>query len=148
MRPAAADRAAGRMTLAETQPLRARLRELAAPGSGAPTSAARGPRLALWAELDEAFHTTIADSSGVPSLARDIARYRLVHRAMNRSFMPTEKLNDAVAEHLTILDAIEARDPAAARERMISHLEAWQRHFIERASDLNNKRDKVYIKEE
>jgi DNA-binding GntR family transcriptional regulator len=213
---AAADRAAGRMTLAETQPLRARLRELAAaeasalggapanavartrgaagdgsahgakaahgekPAAGdgsAPSATAsdavaqtRGaaedaaapggtavpsgtaarrppaasntatpnPRLTLWAEIDEAFHTAIADASGLPSLARDIARYRLVHRAMNRSFMPHDKLDHAVAEHLAILDAIEARDPQAARERMVGHLESWQRHFIERAAAGDN----------
>ncbi|MFP4550764.1 MAG: GntR family transcriptional regulator [Spirochaetales bacterium] len=143
---AAADRAAGHMTLAETQPLRARLRELAPGGQTSPGGA--DPRLTQWAEIDEAFHTTIAEGSGLPSLARDIARYRLVHRAMNRSFMPPEKLGDAIAEHLAILNAVEARDPAAARERMLAHLEAWQRHFIERAADRSGGQDSKHSKEE
>ena len=121
---AAVERAAGRMTLADTQPLRKALREF----GSADNTEAWSER---WARHDEEFHHAVASSCGLAPLERDIGRYRLLHRAMNRALAPPGSLAAAGAEHLAILDAIEARDADGARHAMVTHLEAWERLFIE-----------------
>jgi DNA-binding GntR family transcriptional regulator len=42
-----------------------------------------------------------------------------------------ESLQRALKEHYEILDALEARNGARAREAMVNHIAAWQRHFVE-----------------
>jgi DNA-binding GntR family transcriptional regulator len=39
-------------------------------------------------------------------------------------------LQSAMAEHLGILAALEARNGLLARERMVTHIVAWQEYFI------------------
>ena len=83
-----------------------------------------------WAEFDDRFHQTIAEASGNRRLAADIGRYRLLHKSFNRIATDSHGLQKALAEHVEILAALEARDGRQARERMVAHLGAWQEHFI------------------
>jgi DNA-binding GntR family transcriptional regulator len=85
---------------------------------------------ARWAEFDDQFHSTIATASGNRRLAQDIHRYRLLHKGFNRLATEPEGLQQALAEHVSILAALEAHDGQLARERMIAHIAAWQVHFI------------------
>lgn len=85
-----------------------------------------------WAEFDDAFHTAIADACGSPRLAHDIARYRQLHRAINRVHTDFDSLQRAMAEHRDILEALERRDAEAAAEAMIRHIREWQAYFVQK----------------
>ncbi len=85
-----------------------------------------------WADYDEKFHRTIAEFCGSKRLSQDIARYRLFHRILNRTSITPEVVNQALAEHYQILDALEQRDPKAAAQRMIAHIYEWQAYFVNR----------------
>ena len=120
----AAELAAGRMDRRHCAPLRAAADALAARPAGA------AGWTAAWADFDELFHRTIAQASGNRRLAADIGRYRLLHRGLNRVATDPASLRTALAEHLAILDALEARDGRLARERMTAHIAAWQMFFL------------------
>jgi DNA-binding GntR family transcriptional regulator len=122
----AAELAAGRIDRRHCAPLRAAAAALAV----LPQTAPEWP--AVWADFDELFHRTIADASGNRRLAADIGRYRLLHKGINRLSTDASSLQSAMAEHLGILDAIEARDGRLARERMVAHIGAWQDFFLRR----------------
>lgn len=122
----AVELAAGRMDRRHCAPLRAAADALA----GLPRSAPEWT--AAWADFDELFHRTIAQASGNGRLAADIGRYRLLHKGINRLSTDPASLQSALAEHLGILDAIEARDGRLARERMVAHIAAWQNFFLRR----------------
>jgi len=83
-----------------------------------------------WSDFDDLFHTTIAEASGNRRLALDISRYRLLHKGFNRHATEPSSLEQALREHLSILDALEAKDGELARQRMVSHITAWQEYFI------------------
>ncbi len=85
-----------------------------------------------WTDFDTAFHHAIAEASGNSRLCADILRYQLLHRGINRFTTDPKSLRRALAEHESILDALEARDRGAARERMVGHIAAWQKFFSER----------------
>jgi DNA-binding GntR family transcriptional regulator len=70
--------------------------------------------------FDFRFHEAIAAASGNEHLRDEITRYFLLLRAFRRMISH----QDALPEHLAILSALEARDPAAARQSMAAHLEA------------------------
>lgn len=88
--------------------------------------------LERWSDFDEQFHTTIATHCGNSRLRRDIDRYRLIHRGFNRTSTDYQSLQNAHAEHVTILRALEARDGQTAHSAMLHHLSQWQRYFVER----------------
>ena len=83
-----------------------------------------------WSDFDDLFHTTIAEASGNRRLALDISRYRLLHKGFNRTSTELSSLQQALREHLSILEALEAKDGDLARQRMVSHITAWQEYFI------------------
>lgn len=85
--------------------------------------------LTRWADFDEQFHDAIAQASGSPRLWQDINRYRLLHRGINKLATTAESLQDALAEHFQILDALEKRDAEAASRRMVEHIDKWQAYF-------------------
>jgi len=120
----AAELAAGRMDRRHCAPLRA-----AADALRAMPVKARG-WTAAWADFDELFHRTIAEACGNRRLTADIGRYRLLHKGINRMSTEPVALQGAMAEHLGILDAIEARDGRLAHERMVAHVGAWQEYFL------------------
>jgi DNA-binding GntR family transcriptional regulator len=120
----AAELAAGRMDSRQLGPLRATAAALRE-GLRARDWSRR------WSEADEEFHRTIAQASGNARLAADILRYRLLHRGINRHSTDPKSLQSALAEHESILDALDARDAAAARARMVAHIAAWQEFFAD-----------------
>lgn len=88
--------------------------------------------VAQWADFDETFHSVIAEASGSQRLAQDIARYRRLHRCFNRMSTTPKVLRQALAEHVGILDALDARDGEAAARRMAAHIHEWQAYFVSR----------------
>ncbi len=122
---AAAELAAGRMDWRQLAPLREESRRLE-------ESAESEDWTERWSEFDERFHAAIAEHCGNGRLTSDIGRYRLIHRGFNRVSTDYRSLQSALAEHLSILAALEARDGAAARVAMEAHIVTWQRYFVER----------------
>ncbi len=87
-----------------------------------------------WADFDETFHDAIARSCGSPRLWQDISRYRLLHRGINRLAATVECLQQALEEHLQILDALEKRDSEQAGRMMVGHVAEWQTYFVNHGS--------------
>lgn len=87
--------------------------------------------LTRWADFDEEFHDAIAKASGSARLWQDIVRYRLLHRGFNKLATTVECLQDALAEHFHILEALEKRDSETASRLMVEHIEKWQAYFVE-----------------
>jgi DNA-binding GntR family transcriptional regulator len=75
-------------------------------------------------ECDVRFHEVVASACGNPRLQKDIHRYRLLVRGFCRLSGSIARLEDALREHLEILESMERRDAPAAREAMIRHIRA------------------------
>jgi DNA-binding GntR family transcriptional regulator len=86
--------------------------------------------LTRWADFDEEFHDAIARASGSTRLWQDIVRYRLLHRGFNKLTATVAGLQDALAEHFQILDALERRDADLASRLMVEHIQEWQAYFV------------------
>jgi len=82
-----------------------------------------------WTAFDEAFHQGIARSSGSARLFADIARYRLIHRGLNKTLFTRALVPQALAEHEAIIDALARRDPLEARAEMVRHIGEWQAFY-------------------
>jgi DNA-binding GntR family transcriptional regulator len=80
---------------------------------------------AEWIEANDLFHSVIQDASGNSRLQATIAH---LHRSFPRDLtwivlgQNARLLEDNVAQHEAILEAIERHDPEAARLRMIEHV--------------------------
>jgi DNA-binding GntR family transcriptional regulator len=85
-----------------------------------------------WADFDEDFHAAIARAAGSLRLRQDILRYRLLHRGFNKLGTDVDCLQQALAEHVQILDALERRDPDTAASAMAAHIREWQAFFANR----------------
>jgi DNA-binding GntR family transcriptional regulator len=83
-----------------------------------------------WTDFDEDFHSQIAKASGSPRLCQDIIRYRLLHRGLNKLVTTEECLQQALQEHIRILDALEQRDGEKAGRAMVAHIQEWQAYFV------------------
>ena len=86
--------------------------------------------VARWINYDEYFHTAIAQASDNRRLFLDITRYRLLHRGFNQMATNAEVLQQALAEHQEILDALRKQNASEASAAMVSHIETWQVHFV------------------
>lgn len=78
-------------------------------------------------EGDRLFHVRISEASGNTALAaivRDLwaAWHQPLNARLESLFVTMQRRRDNIGEHRRILDAIRARDPAAARAAMRSHL--------------------------
>jgi DNA-binding FadR family transcriptional regulator len=88
----------------------------------------RGEPAEFQFKADYDFHMAIATASGNPYFKRTLMSLRPAFEftiGLSRSLSlthPVERLRFAQTEHVAILTAIEARDPAAAREAMRKHL--------------------------
>jgi DNA-binding GntR family transcriptional regulator len=120
---AAARRAAQRMD-------RATLARLRAQGEELKNNREPSDWVTRWADFDEEFHDAIAKASGSPRLWQDVARYRLLHRGFNKLVTTMDGLQQALDEHFRILDALEKRDPEAASQAMVEHIQEWQAYFV------------------
>jgi DNA-binding GntR family transcriptional regulator len=122
LEPEAAAIAAGRVPAHLIAGLRARVAQLLA--SGDPMHPERSA-------LDQALHRAIGDACGNRTLDATIAdlRRRTVLFATRR--LP-ERLEPVCAEHLAILDALEAGDAAAARAAMATHIDHTRAGILRR----------------
>jgi len=91
--------------------------------------------VARWTEYDDEFHAAIARMCGVRRLEQDIVRYRRLHRFFNRAHTTAAVLRQALAEHVAILDALDARDSDAARNATVDHIQEWQRYFLKQIGE-------------
>lgn len=105
------------------------------------TTASRGKAwLRRWTQFDDHFHTTIAKASGFDRLTQDIIRYRRLHRFFNNVHTTCEVLEQALSEHLRILDALDRRDANEARAHMVEHIHEWQRYFVQQIAQESQAR--------
>jgi DNA-binding GntR family transcriptional regulator len=94
-----------------------------------------------WVQGNDLFHQVIQEASGNELLLRTISElHRMFPRALTWSALSESSalLEENVRQHNAILEAIEERDPAAARERMVAHIYAAGEliaHRFELASD-------------
>jgi DNA-binding GntR family transcriptional regulator len=109
------------------RPALARLRALADALTESPDDAHWVSR---WVDFDDEFHQAIALAAGSPRLGQDIARYRVLHRGLNRLTTTAGVLRQALGEHYQILEALERRDAAAARNAMAAHVQEWEAYFV------------------
>lgn len=76
--------------------------------------------------LDEEFHILIAKNAGLPIVARVLEQIRGFGRLMRLGrVQPLEHLQEVIAEHTRIVDAIERRDGVGAVRELHVHLHHW-----------------------
>lgn len=81
--------------------------------------------------LDEEFHVLIAQSAGLPIVARLLEQMRGFARLMRLGrAQPVEHLQEVIAEHTRIIDAIERRDGFGAVRALQVHLHHWDSLFV------------------
>jgi len=80
------------------------------------------PSLERHWELDQAIHRCIAEATGNLVLADTIDKLRLSIQLFEIQSVPA-RVNPGCQEHLEILNAIDAEDPARARKAMRTHLD-------------------------
>ncbi|MEW4564842.1 GntR family transcriptional regulator [Bremerella sp. JC770] len=80
---------------------------------------------------DSWFHDQLAMACDNRRMAEDIRRYRLLVRSFCRLVGSVENLKQAIAEHLTILNAIASGSPDEARSAMVNHIELRQTAVIQ-----------------
>jgi DNA-binding GntR family transcriptional regulator len=85
-----------------------------------------------WADHDQEFHAAVARACGNRRLGQEVMKYRTLHRGLNKTHTAADLLHHALAEHRRVLDALDARDPAAARAAMAAHIREWQTYFVNR----------------
>ncbi|MCO5974859.1 FadR/GntR family transcriptional regulator [Actinoallomurus soli] len=76
-----------------------------------------------FAELDAAFHNSIAEASRSPLMVDTLRRFR-AHTHGYRLYFRHGIADQAVEEHQAVLAAIRAKDPEAVARAMRDHLEA------------------------
>ena len=75
-------------------------------------------------QADDAFHATIADIAGYPGIWKLIVQVMVHVDRFRRLTLPQRgRMADVIAEHETIMAAIEARDAASAGAAMVRHLD-------------------------
>jgi len=91
-----------------------------APGPDAPPTSFVG--------ADEAFHAGVAEASGNRSAQRFLQEITArIHVLRVQGFTTEERVDTTIAEHLEILDAIDAGDPDVAAAFMRSHIQRYGR---------------------
>ncbi len=86
-----------------------------------------GGNIDIFAEADEAFHMTLAEITGNPMIKWMMTQVSKVRGHTQWAHVRNKTLNDEMIarynrEHRDILDAIRAREPELAAERMKDHL--------------------------
>lgn len=74
-------------------------------------------------ELDATFHSTLAEASGNRLLAAFISALHRVARPVELIELRPEVGSTTVRQHISLVKAVERRDPVAAVEAMIAHLD-------------------------
>jgi DNA-binding GntR family transcriptional regulator len=81
--------------------------------------------IALWGRANDTFHQVIQEAAGNDVLVATLGRlHRSFPRDLSRTVLSESAplLRENVEEHEAILEAIERRDPAGARELMQRHV--------------------------
>jgi len=96
-------------------------------------------------DADALFHLRIAEASGNSALVHLVHqlwsfRYSAMFRKLDEHFDSPERHQEAIAEHRKLVEAIERRDPEAARAAMKAHLDTV-RAALERGWELANGAD-------
>lgn len=77
---------------------------------------------------DEAFHAAVAEASGNRSAQRFLSEITArIHVLRVQGFTTDERVDTTIAEHLEILDAVDAGDPDVAAAFMRSHVQRYGR---------------------
>lgn len=123
LEPAAAARAAVRMSEDELGALRTLAADMEEPVPGDPLAAYNA-----FAQQDARFHGEVARASG-NALLHDIVTHQRVHLHLFRLRFYTRVTQDAIVEHARIIEAFRQRDPEAAAAAMRSHIEKAHARF-------------------
>jgi GntR family transcriptional regulator, transcriptional repressor for pyruvate dehydrogenase complex len=90
--------------------------------------------LPLLIELDVTLHQTIIDAAGNPFLKRVMESVLYLSRVARRRTIEVDRVREqAKVDHEAIVAAINRRDPAGARQAMLTHLENIERGFLSHA---------------
>jgi len=88
-------------------------------------------------EADEAFHAAIAESAGHPGIWTLIQQVKIQVDRYRRLTLPVPgRMARVLQEHIAIVKAIEARDPARAAAAMAAHLDGLSASIAD-VRDLN-----------
>jgi len=88
-------------------------------------------------EADEAFHAAIAESAGHPGIWTLIQQVKIQVDRYRRLTLPVPgRMARVLQEHMAIVKAIEARDPARAAAAMAAHLDGLSASIAD-VRDLN-----------
>ncbi len=129
LEPTVAGMAAGNVPAATMQALRAKIAALRALPPDQPTDRA------LARDIDEGIHGAISEAVENRQLSAIIRTMRRQTQIFDLRSMP-ERLADTCAEHLAILDAVEAGDPERAASAMAAHLARVRDSIIQRLTRL------------
>ncbi|MBM3596377.1 MAG: GntR family transcriptional regulator [Alphaproteobacteria bacterium] len=129
LEPTVAGMAAGNVPAATVQALRAQIAALRALPPDQPTDRA------LARDIDEGIHGAISAAVENRQLSAIIRTMRRQTQIFDLRSMP-ERLADTCAEHLAILDAVEAGDPERAAAAMAAHLARVRDSIIQRLTRL------------
>lgn len=108
----------------------------------------RSPTEGHYHRFDVELHRTIAERTGNPLLARDIARYHdLVQLIREQVGDQGNALQIAFEQHLAVIEALKKNRPSAARQAMVEHVrtshDAAIRHVTNQANASPTKRNRV-----
>ena len=95
-------------------------------------------RYATAIQLDDAFHRTIAETSGYPGIWRavDISKAQM-DRGRYLAIPEPGYGEQTIAQHEAILEALRRRDPEGAAAAMEHHLETSLSNTVEVAGELD-----------
>jgi DNA-binding GntR family transcriptional regulator len=94
--------------------------------------AARADDRAAFMRADEAFHLVIIEGCGNRLLASLWCNIRDLIAVFGRqAIMRDERMDDAIAEHEAVLEALRQRDPTAASGALKRHLDETQARLLE-----------------
>lgn len=78
---------------------------------------------------DDAFHNAVAHAAGLPLLASMLTEMRSIARRCTIT-RTHDRFDQQALEHIAVIDAIEARDGAAARAAMEVHFDSVRTRFL------------------
>ncbi|HYJ69286.1 MAG TPA: GntR family transcriptional regulator [Nocardioidaceae bacterium] len=123
--------ASGQAARHQTPELTERLRQELAVMANAASARA----VARFMDHDQRFHDHILEASGNHLLAATVRRVRDLTRLLGASTVDRSRsLDDILAEHVPIIDALEAGDASAVEDRMRGHIEHTGRLLVAQAA--------------
>ena len=87
--------------------------------------------------FDLRLHETIAHASGNSRLMKEIQKYRLLVRSFCVLTGQQVTLQQALDDHIEILDALATQQPAKARKAMATHIASRLKDVLRRVNENN-----------